>query len=230
MSGEGIHNPADLSDLVTAHLALALQHLELSGEHTFIRGDLTTLLARLTALRAGYLDELAPANLPADIDTIEQEVYEIERHLHNRERWCGKANPQTATDWCELSSLSPFRAISGNGDFGSDANDEALVVGTADKPSISGMVRYDLHRIMVTASGNANDWVLRVVYGSGTIGAAEGAGQYSDVMVQDARKGSPIEIMMPRLICGTDKIWLKGKNATNNATIDFFAASHEYER
>jgi hypothetical protein len=32
----------------------------------------TTLLARLTAARAGYLDELAAANLPADIDTIKQ--------------------------------------------------------------------------------------------------------------------------------------------------------------
>jgi len=32
--------------------------------------DLDTLLARLTAVRAGYLDELAAANIPADIDTL----------------------------------------------------------------------------------------------------------------------------------------------------------------
>ncbi len=35
-----------------------------------IDGIVDTLIARLTALRAGYLDELAPANIPADIDTL----------------------------------------------------------------------------------------------------------------------------------------------------------------
>lgn len=33
-------------------------------------GGVTTLLARLTAARAGYLDELDAANIPADIDTL----------------------------------------------------------------------------------------------------------------------------------------------------------------
>jgi hypothetical protein len=32
--------------------------------------DLATLVGRLTAARAGYLDELAAANIPADIDTL----------------------------------------------------------------------------------------------------------------------------------------------------------------
>lgn len=32
--------------------------------------DLNTLATRLTAVRAGYLDELAAANLPADVDTL----------------------------------------------------------------------------------------------------------------------------------------------------------------
>jgi hypothetical protein len=35
-----------------------------------IPADIDTLLARLTAARAGYLDELAAANLPADVDTL----------------------------------------------------------------------------------------------------------------------------------------------------------------
>ena len=35
-----------------------------------VDGNVDILLARLTAARAGYLDELAPANLPADIDTL----------------------------------------------------------------------------------------------------------------------------------------------------------------
>lgn len=170
---------------------------------------------------------------PADNKTIvdaEQLAYEAEKHVHNRERWCGKLGSQTATDWCDPGSLSPFRAISGNGDFGGDTDDEALVVGTGDKPHISGMTKYDLHRILVTASSQATDWVLRIIYGSGTMAAAESAGQYSDVMVQEARKGGPIEVIMPRGTCGTTKVWVRAKNATDNATIDFFAASHEYIR
>lgn len=39
-------------------------------QHSTTQGDLTTLLGRLTAARAGYLDELAAANIPADIDTL----------------------------------------------------------------------------------------------------------------------------------------------------------------
>ena len=35
-----------------------------------LNSDIQTLLTRLTALRAGYLDELGPTNMPADIDTL----------------------------------------------------------------------------------------------------------------------------------------------------------------
>ena len=60
MSGEGIHNPADVTDIQT---------------------DIDTLLARLTAARAGYLDELAAANLPTDIALIIAYVDELETRL-----------------------------------------------------------------------------------------------------------------------------------------------------
>lgn len=40
-----------------------------------IPADIDTLLARLTALRAGYLDELGPTNLPSDIDDIWLELH-----------------------------------------------------------------------------------------------------------------------------------------------------------
>lgn len=161
---------------------------------------------------------------------IEETIYEIEKHLHNRERWFGKKVVQTATDWGDEASLTPYRAISGSGVFGADGNDEALVIGTEDTPAISDMTTYDTHRLLVTASSNANDWVLRLIYGTGTMADAENAGQYTDVMVQEARKGSPMDVLMPRCMCASAKIWLRGKNGTNNATIDFFIGIHEYER
>lgn len=168
------------------------------------------------------LAELDAANLPADID-------ELEGHTHAQERWMGKASPQTATDWCELESLTPFRAISGAGAFGSDTDDEAQVMGTDDTPHIAGKVTFDIHHILVTAASNATDFIVRIIWGTGTMAAAISAGQYSDTMVQEARKGSPIETHMSELTCGVDKVWIQIKNASNNATLDFFVGVHEYD-
>lgn len=49
-------------------------------------GALRDLLARLTAARAGYLDELAAANIPADVDTLKAAIGAIEgaTALHNK--------------------------------------------------------------------------------------------------------------------------------------------------
>ena len=169
-------------------------------------------------------------DIEADVAVVEQEVYEVEKHLHNRERWFGKKAAQTATDWGDQASLAPYRAISGDGVFGADTDDEALVIGADDTPAIAGMTIFDAHRILITAASNATDWVLRIIYGEGTMAAAESAGQYTDVMVQQAKKGSPIDVLMPRCDCAVRKLWVRAKNATNNATIDFFIGIHEYSR
>ena len=161
------------------------------------------------------------------IDGIDAEVTEIEKHFHNRERWFGKLAVQTATDWGEQAGLTPYRAISGLGVFGADANDAAQVLGLDDTPAIAGMTRWDAHRIKVHAASNANQFVLRLVYGAGTMADAEAAGQYSDTMISEARKGGPVPVLMPRARL-TDKMWLRAKNATDNAWIDFFIGIHEY--
>ena len=169
------------------------------------------------------------ATIEANEGTILAETVELERHIHNRERWFGISGDQSGNDWAIEAGLSPFRAISGNGDFGGDANDEAKVLGIADTPAIAGMTKFDGHRLMIEAASNANPWVLRIIWGSGTMAAAEAAGQYSDVMVTEAKKGSPVDDMFKRQTCGTDKVWVRAKNGTNNATIDFFFGIHEYE-
>lgn len=109
MGGEGIHNPSDISELDTYLDAIFAYCIYIYGEVAGLDGDamrgtdnaalaatalstavwtaaragyldelaaanipadIDTLLSRLTALRAGYLDELGPTNIPADIDTI----------------------------------------------------------------------------------------------------------------------------------------------------------------
>ena len=155
-------------------------------------------------------------------------IQEHDRHFHNRERWFGKSGDQSGNNWGTQASLTPFRAISGNGDFGSDADDEAKVLGTDDTPAIAGNIEFDIRRLEVESASNANPFVVRVIWGTGTMAAAESAGQYSDVMVMEARKGSPISCLAKRRISGTDKVWIRIKNGTDNATLDFFSGVHGY--
>ena len=163
-----------------------------------------------------------------------KEIAEIERHFHTRSRWIGKKAVQTATDWADDVIATPFVAISGTGDYGSDADDEALIIGTDDTPIITGMVKYDFHELLIVGVDHDTVYKLRVVYGSGTMANAIIAEQYSEVMVQfDAANptqsaGSPVVIQMPRLNAGVDKVWVQAKNATNDSEIDFFVGLHEY--
>mgnify|MGYP001024439238 CR=1 FL=1 len=180
------------------------------------------------------IDGAAVDGLTGVSNSLAYKVEEIERHLHGRERWFGKLAVQTATDWADNNISTPFRAISGNNAYGTDPNDEAQVIGTADTPAIAGNVRYDLHEMLVVASSSTTVWKLQVIYGTGTIADAITAGQYSTTMLKiDAAVGSTPAtahaIMMPRGTCGSTKVWIRGWNATDNATIDFFVGWHEYE-
>jgi hypothetical protein len=178
------------------------------------------------------IDGAAVSGLTGTANSLAYKVHEIERHFHGRERWFGKLAVQTATDWAD-NTLAPFIAISGNNAYGTDANDEALVFGTADTPVIAGNVRYDLHRVFVSASSVATVWKLQLIYGTGTMAAALAAEQFSTFMVRTTTPAStqdvPVDIMMPRGTCGSTKVWLRAWCATNDATISFFVGTHEYE-
>ncbi|MDD5486240.1 MAG: hypothetical protein PHW65_01610 [Dehalococcoidales bacterium] len=156
-----------------------------------------------------------------------------EHHEHTVERWFGAAAVPTATHWGDESRLTAFQAISGNGDFGSDLGDEAEVLGSDDTPVVAGNAKFDAHRLLIATSSVTTAWVLRLVYGTGTMADAEAAGQYTDIMTitpaapGPANAGAPFDIKMLKLAAGT-KIWIRAKNATNNATIDFFVGLHEY--
>ena len=176
----------------------------------------------------GYLRVNGLDPVCCDIDDVGADVEIVEEHLHNRERWFGKSADQSGTDWAVESGLTVFKAISGDGDFGGDVNDEAKVLGTSDTPAITGMTLYDAHRIIVNAASNANPYVLRIVYGSGTMADAETADQYTDVMLTEAKKGTPVDVLMPRTTCAACQLWVRAKNGTDNATIDFYVGIHEY--
>lgn len=167
-------------------------------------------------------------DIRADEVATQSAIDIVEVHLHSPERWMGVSANQSGDDWGLQEGLAPFRAISGNGAYGSDLDDEAKVMGVDDTPYIALSTKFDVHRISVTAASVATDYVLRVVWGTGTMADAVAAGQYSNFMIQEAKKGVPVSLQMPRLDSGVDKVWVQAKNATNDATIDFFVGVHEY--
>lgn len=164
-------------------------------------------------------------------NSLAYRTHEIEKHFHSPERWRGKLAVQTATAWAD-DNLTPFQAISGADAYGADADDEAQVLGTADTPIISGMVKFDPYRVVIVELSTDTPWKLRMVYGAGTMAAAIAAGQFTELMAVNIVTGSksggePSDFRMPRVDAGC-KIWIQAWNATDNATCDFFIGLHEY--
>jgi hypothetical protein len=176
------------------------------------------------------IDALATSGLLGTANSLAYRVHEIERHVHSRERWVGIKAVPTATDWAD-DTLTGFVAISGNGVYGADLNDEALVLGADDTPAIVGMVKFDVHQINISSATSTTPYKLRFVYGTGTLADAIAAGQFTETMIRvssDVGRMGTSAIRMPRLAAGT-QVWVQCKNATNNATVTFFVGLHEYE-
>jgi hypothetical protein len=180
------------------------------------------------------IDDVTTLGLLGESNSLAYRVHEIERHFHGRECWRGKLAVQTGTNWADDNIDTPFRAISGANDWGGDLNDEAQVLGTADTPLIGGKVKYDIHRMVVVDASSVTVYKLRFIWGTGTMAAAIAANQFSCFMFKfdpagpQQSAGVPIDVMMPRLNSGVDKVWLQAWNETDNATIDFFVGLHEY--
>jgi hypothetical protein len=160
-----------------------------------------------------------------------------EEHAHHNVRWFGKLGVQTATNWCarlDTGLTLLYRAISGSGVYGADANDEAQLFGTADIP-ISGMVTGDFDEILVVANTSSTLYLNRIIYGTGTMAAAIALDQYSEFPYFRATADTSRKIqiiptaLIPVTIGGLPvKIWMQTMNATNNATIDFVIGVHGY--
>ena len=186
----------------------------------------------ITTTDVNKIDAEAVDGLSGVSNSLAYKVHEIEKHFHNKARWFGKLGSQTATAWADEDSLVMYRAISGNNVYGADANDEALIFGTDDLPFGTG-VKFDAHMIFISALSVDTPYMFRIIYGSGTMADAITAGQYStfpamNIVTGSKAGGVPAMLMMPRITCGTDQVWIQCKCATDNATADFLVGGHEY--
>ncbi len=157
------------------------------------------------------------------LNIIEQEIFEVERHIHNREIWFGNGAVED--------SLTPYTIVSGNNLFGA----AVLLLDTGDTPVDTGMVKFDPHKIEVVSVDTNSEYLIRLIWGSGTAAAAETAKQYTTFPVVPSGiganvSGDAIETKAKRILCGIDKVWMKCKNATNLAEILVQIGIHEYPR
>lgn len=175
-------------------------------------------------------DTANTASLVALARYILEEAEEIDHHFHNVERWWGATGAPDETNAIDANVNRPFVVASGNNDWGT----AIPIKGTADNPVLGTMTTFDAHRILVTdLDDDTTPWRLRLIWGTGTSGAAITAGQWSEVMVVtnavpgNRAGGAPADIRMPPVALAM-KLWAQAWNDTNLEELSFFWGAHGY--
>jgi len=163
--------------------------------------------------------------------TIEQEVYEIDHHIHNMEKWVGLAAvPALETHRADLmnGSIQPFQLIAGNNDFGAWVQ----ILGSDDTPIIAGMTKADGHRFMVTSTNSTSPYIIQAVPGeSADIAAKISAKQFTMfpyVAATNQNDSGISDILSGRIDSGTKAWWRVACVGQNATTLDFYLGIHEY--
>ena len=99
------------------------------------------------------------------IDTIYEEVIEIEEHFHTREKWFGLAAvPVGETHRADRvgGATAPFVLTAGNSDFGNWLQ----ILGSSDTPVITAKIKFDAHRVQIVDAERKNAiHVLQLAFG-----------------------------------------------------------------
>ena len=183
--------------------------------------------------RLKKIDEAATDGLLGGNNSLAYRVHEIEKHFHNREIWFGEHGTRNGEVDCGARNvMTPFQVDAGNDTYGGTP---LCVIGTGDVPISAGYVKLDLHHIVVVdveATADLELHKVQIIWGSGTVVAAISADQVSDVAPFIPLRGaafSVMNVMMPRITIGTDKVWVRHwVDGTDTATMDFFIGFHEY--
>jgi len=178
------------------------------------------------------LDAIATKGLLGVANSISYLIAEIDRHHHHWERWYGKASvPNAEIHVADRigSDAGAFQIDAGNDDWGAWVQ----VLGSSDTPSAlpAGNVKFDFHRIDISATERTQPYYIQVAAGASGA-AALAAGTFSDLVfcpISATIDGAPISLGMRRQSSGT-KVWVRCKcRGQNTGTMDFFVGIHEYE-
>lgn len=180
----------------------------------------------------GGINDAATDGLRGAEDSVSYRIAEVERHLHNTEKWFGMAvTPVGETHVADRmnDAASAFTLTAGNDAFGPWVQ----VLGSEDTPVTTGAVKFDAHRILVSNTNSTNPFVLQVVSGeSADIAAKIVAEAFSEspyISATNNNDSGITDIMVRRTLTG-EKVWARTRCiGSSGSTLDFFFGIHEYE-
>ena len=196
---------------------------------TNIQTDVTNVQQDVTNINQAVagIDDAAVGGLAGAHDSLAYIANEIEKHIHNMERWFGAAaSPSGEAHVADDDSMTPFVMTSGNDTFGAWLQ----ILGSNDTPNRSRMERIDVHRLLITDVGS-NREITRIQIAAGSSGgSALAAGNYTEIMItpEQNAKQEPVSMIDFRAVVGTKmwaRCWVDGQN---NSDVDFFIGAHEY--
>ena len=180
---------------------------------------------------------------PVEYAAVSRETLYAEEHVHNKVRWYTKKAAPSATAWADpldAHLANPWICTSGLATWGVDGShdpegapsDEAFLFGTADTliEIGTGLKEGDFDQILILANTSATVYLIRFIWGTGTMADAITAKQYTTfpyfrAAADNVRK---IQDVKTPLIGISNKIWAQCQNATDNATITFVVGVHGY--
>jgi hypothetical protein len=166
------------------------------------------------------------------LEEIQEEVIEIEHHLHNYEKWFGLAGtPSGETHRADRMgpAIDPFTLTAGNLTWGAWVQ----VLGSNDTPVQAGKTKYDFHRAIITDTTSTNPFIIQIISGeSSEIAAkllAEDFDEFPYVSATNNNDSGISDIIDKRIDSGC-KCWMRccaiGANAP---TLKLYIGIHEYE-
>ena len=190
-------------------------------------GWLSRQLAKLGASDA--IDGVTTLGLAGTSNSLAYRVHEIEKHFHSYERWFEAAAVPDGEDHVADAAGTgggAFQIDAGNDDWGSWVQ----ILGADDTPAQTSMVKFDFHKLLITAAERNEIYVIQI--GVGASGAAAlSAEDYTEVVfkpINNQGDSGPVEVMMARAYSGS-KVWARCIcPGQNTATIDFMIGLHEY--
>ena len=178
------------------------------------------------------IDDAATLGLAGVDNSLAYRIAEVERHLHNREKWFGvAAAPAGETHAADRMDgvVAPFALLSGASAFGNWVQ----ILGSTDTPVIAGSANFDGHRFMVTGTDSTLPFVVQIITGESADFAAKlAAEEFTEapyIAASNNNDSGISDIMTRRVPVGT-KVWARCACVGASAkTISLYFGIHEYE-
>lgn len=179
----------------------------------------------------GKIDGQATDGLLGVSNSLAYRVEEIEKHSHNREKWCGLATAvsgETHVADRMAGGINPFQLTAGNDDFGPWVQ----ILGSSDSPVTSGGVKFDGHRFMVIDTNSTNPYIVQIATGeSAGLAAKIAAEEFTEAPFISATNNNDSgisDIMSIRVDVG-EKVWARcACIGSSGSTFSFYYGFHEY--